>query len=497
MDDERCAYHAGRALGGSSAINYMLYTRGNRQDFDEWEKAGNEGWGYEGVLPFFKEVEKANIGDYFDPEYRGKSGEMPSIFTPHRSGLTDAFVAASKDVGFTLRDYNGEAQLGASYMQTNLEKGRRVSSASAFIHPIYKKRKNLHIVTSAMASKVIIDEDTKTAVGVTFERDGHTFSVYAKKEVILSAGALRSPQLLMLSGIGPEDQLKALDIDVIKDLPVGKRFYDHMAFVGLIFTTNTTNQALNLKRIGLLEALQFIEGTGPLTSPVNIEAVAYGKMEDSPLHPDQPDYELLFFPGSLASDISASLAPAFNIKKSFYDEFFRPLESTAQDQFSIFVHQMRPQSVGYLKLRDKNINSHPLFYHNFLTESYDVEAQLAGVRAGIKIAESERMKGLGAKIYSKPVPGCQHEEFNSDDYWRCAIRVASFGVHHQTGTCRMGPEDSEEAVVDDKLRVHGINRLRVVDNSIIPSMVCAHTHVPALMIGAKGADIIKKYWNSN
>lgn len=172
IENDRCAYHAGRALGGSSTTNYMIFTRGNPKDFDEWEAAGNEGWGYEGVLPYFKKFENVKIGEAFDPEFRGSNGEMDVVYPPYRSALTDFFVLAAKEVGHELTDYNGKRQLGASYMQANIQKGRRHSAASAFIHPIYKKRKNLHIITSAMVSKVIIDEETKTAVGVHFSRDG-------------------------------------------------------------------------------------------------------------------------------------------------------------------------------------------------------------------------------------------------------------------------------------------------------------------------------------
>lgn len=494
-ENDRCPYHDGRALGGSSTTNYMLFTRGNRRDFDEWEAAGNEGWGYEGVLPYFKKLESANIGEGFDPEYRGSTGEMVVNYAPYQSALTNFFVEAAKEVGHEMVDYNGKTHLGVSYTQANVEKGRRLSAASAFLHPIYKKRKNLHIITSALVSKVIIDEETKTAIGVQFTRDGQSYSVYAKKEVVLSAGALHSPQLLMLSGIGPEDQLKPLGIDVIKDLPVGKRFYDHNAFTGLAYTVNTTNLPLHIKRIGALEILEFIEGKGQLTSPANVEALVYGKMNDSPLHPEQPDYELILFPGSFSSDLGITFATAYNVKKSYYDSFVKPLESTKIDHFTILVHQMRPQSFGYLRLRDKNIESAPLFYHNFYTNPADLEPQLAGVREGQRIAQSKIMQGIGAKLYTNPVPGCKHYTFDSDDYWRCAIRVASIGTHHQTGTCRMGPEDSEDAVVDSKLRVHGIKRLRVADNSIIPSMVCAHTHAAALMIGEKFSDIVKADWN--
>lgn len=496
-EEERCPYHAGRALGGSSTTNYMLFTRGNQWDFNEWEDAGNEGWGYEGVLPYFKSIETATSGEDFDAEFRGSSGEMVVGYPPYRSALTDFFVIAAKEAGHELTDYNGEKQLGLSYIQSNLKNGRRVSSASAFIHPIYKKRKNLHIITSAMVSKVLIDADTKTAVGVSFNYDGQSRDVYAKKEVILSAGALRSPQLLMLSGIGPSDHLKQLGITVIKDLPVGNRYYDHTVFPGLVYTTNTTNLALHIKQLGVLDVLEFIEGKGKFTSPVNIEAVVYGKMENSSLHPEQPDYELLMLPGTLAGDLGTVLASVYKITPYFYERFLQPLEPQRQDKFTVLVHQMRPKSAGYIRLRDNNIESHPLFYPNFFTHPDDVEAQLAGVRDGMRIASGPIFKALGAQIYSNLMPGCEHLEFGSDDYWRCAIPVASVGTHHQTGTCRMGPEDDEDSVVDDKLRVHGIKRLRVADNSIIPSMVCAHTHAVALMIGEKFSDIIKQTWRED
>lgn len=473
----------------------MLFTRGNKHDFEEWEEAGNEGWGYEGVLPYFMKSETANV-DGVDPKYRGKTGPMVVGYPPYRSALTDMYITAAQQSGYKVTDYNGETQLGVSYFQANVPNGRRLSAAAAYITPIYKKRKNLHILTSAMVSKVLIDEDTKTAIGVEFKRDGQSYTVYARKEVILSAGALRSPHLLMLSGIGPEDELKSVGIKVLKDLPVGKRFYDHSAFPSLIFFTNSTNLALHLKRVGVLEVLEFIEGKGLLTTPVNIEGVAYGKRKDSRLHPDQPDFELIMVPGSLSGDLGIGLAPAFNLKREFYDSYLRPLETQRLDKFTILVHQMRPQSSGYIKLRDKNIESHPLFYHNFLTHPDDVESQLAGVREGIRIANAPIFKSLGATIYTKQVLGCEHFAFDTDDYWRCAIRATSLGTHHQTGTCRMGPEDSDEAVVDNKLRVHGINRLRVADNSIIPSMVCAHTHAVAMMIGEKFSDIIKEEWTN-
>lgn len=495
--NDQCAYHAGKALGGSSAINYMLYIRGNKHDYDEWKDLGNEGWGYEDMLPHFKEIENVKIQGV-NPEYRGTSGEMSVNYAPYRSALTDFFVAAAAGAGHNLVDYNGDSQLGVSYMQVNLDNGRRQSAASAFIHPIYNKRKNLHVITSALVSKVIIDEDTKTAVGVQFNHKGQSFSMYAKKEVILSAGALKSPQLLMLSGIGPSDELEAVGIKQIKDLPVGKRMYDHNVFIGLIYTTNTTNLALHLKRIGALEALEFIEGKGPLTTAVNVEAVLYGKRpHNSPLHSEQPDYELLFFPGSFASDVHTGISQAFAIRPDFYNEFFKPLESTRLDHFSLMVHQMRPQTYGHIRLRDADINTHPLFYYDFFSNPDDIEAQLAGVKEGMRIVESGLMKTLGVEMYKKPVPGCEHLEFATDDYWRCAIPNASVGTYHYTGTCRMGPEDEGESVVDDKLRVHGIRRLRVIDNSIIPSMVCAHTQVSAMVIGAKGAKIIKDAWEDS
>lgn len=492
-ENERCTYHAGRALGGSSTINYMIFTRGSHRDYDEWEAAGNKGWGYEGVLPYFKKMETANI-EGADPKFRGLNGPMVVGYPPYRSALTDFFVAAAKEQGYQAIDVNAESQLGVSYLQSNVPNGRRMSSASAYIHPIYRKRKNLHILTSAMVSKVIIDKDTKTALGVKFKRDGQKFTVYAKKEVILSAGALRSPHLLMLSGIGPKAHLESLDIKVIKDLPVGERYSDHTLFPALVFLTNTTNLSFNLKSIGALEVLEFIEGRGKLTSPVSMEGIMFGKMKDSPLLPEQPDYELLMIPGSLSADMGTAIAPAFRLKQDVYDQFLKPLELQSVDKFTLLVQQMRPQSVGHIKLRNKNIDTPPMFYHNYYSHPYDVEAQLAGVREGIRLASAKIFQAIGTTLYPTKVKGCQHLKFNSDDYWRCAIQATSVSVYHPTGSCRMGPEDSKETVVDSRLRVHGMKRLRVADNSVMPNIICGHTQSVAMMIGEKFSDIIKEDW---
>lgn len=494
MQGQQCVNTHGKALGGSSTINYMIFTRGNRHDFDEWADQGNKGWSYEEVLPYFKKFETANVGDHFDPRYRGAVGELNVDYPRYRSGLTDLFMLATKEAGYNLVDYNGATQMGVSIMQTTTKNGRRHSAAEAFIRPIYRTRKNLHILTSALVTKILIDAETKTAMGVTFQRGKDIYTVYAKKEVILSAGVFHSPQLLMLSGVGPEDHLKAHNIEVIKDLPVGKRMYDHMIMTTLTFIVNTTGQSINFKKIGPLEVAQFIQGRGVLTSPLGFEAVAYGKREDSRLASDQPDYELLFFPGSIGSDLGIGLAKEYNLRRDIYRKVYGPLESAELDMFSILTQQMRPKSYGRLLLRDSNIHSAPILDYPYFQDPDDVEVLLAGVKESLRISKTNVMQSIGATLHPIPIPDCAHLKFASDDYWRCSIRMLGVSVHHQVGTNRMGPEDDGQSVVDPELRVHGINRLRVADTSVLPTAVCAHTNAVSFMVGEKLADMIKDDW---
>ncbi|EDW75335.1 uncharacterized protein Dwil_GK19746 [Drosophila willistoni] len=258
MHGRRCALPRGKVLGGTSSINFMIYNRGNRRDFDTWSQRGNYGWSYKEVLPYFLRSESAQLHGLEHSPYHNHSGPLSVEDVRHRTQLAHAYIRAAQEAGHARTDYNGESQLGVSYVQANTLKGRRHSAFRAYIEPIRAYRKNLHILTLARVTRILIDEATKSAYGIELTHGGRRFQVKARKEVILSAGAFNSPQLLMLSGIGPEDNLKAIGIPIVKVLPVGRRMYDHMCHFGPTFVTNTTGQSLFTSNLleGIKEAIR-------------------------------------------------------------------------------------------------------------------------------------------------------------------------------------------------------------------------------------------------
>lgn len=388
--------------------------------------------------------------------------------------------------------------LGFGYLQMTTNMGRRVSAAKAFLH-FNKNRPNLHILTDTRVTRVLIDNNTKSANGVEYVRKRVRQTVIARREVILSAGPMASPQLLMLSGVGPQEHLTNLGIPVIKNLPVGRTLYDHISFPGIIFTLNVTGVALLETRArtltNVLEWFQF--GDGPGAAAGGAEGIGYIKTPSSDEPQKVPDIELLSIGGSLVSDGgpdgSKAVRRGMMISEAVFDAAYGSIDNT--DTWSAFLMLLHPKSVGYLELRDPNPFSYPRLYGNYLTDPRDVRTFIEGIRYVQALAETEPFKRLGARIHRARYPTCRQLKFDSDAYWECAVRTLTATLHHQIATCRMGPEGDPRAVVDPELRVNGIQRLRVVDSSIIPRTTCAHTHAPAVMIGEKAADMIKATWS--
>lgn len=266
MDGQRCSFPRGKCLGGSSTINYMIYNRGNRRDFDQWAKDGNVGWSYKDVLPYFLKSEQVHLKTHSDSPYHNRNGALSVEDVPYRTQIAKAYVKSARQAGHPLTDYNGESQVGVSFLQSNTKRGIRHSAASAFINPV-RHRPNLHVLTQSRVVKLLIDPKTKAAYGVQFDRNRVRQEAYVKREVILSAGAFSSPQLLMLSGIGPKDHLEEIQIPVIKDLPVGQIMYDHANHFGPTFIMNTTRQSLNVKTLSIDDMTSYLKGTGRMTIP--------------------------------------------------------------------------------------------------------------------------------------------------------------------------------------------------------------------------------------
>ncbi|XP_075974818.1 glucose dehydrogenase [FAD, quinone]-like [Anticarsia gemmatalis] len=494
-EGQRCFWPRGKALGGTSVINYMLYTRGRPQDWDRIAADGNYGWNYDEVLKYYIKSEKSELKDYRNAPYRGRDGELTVSNVPFKTGVVEAFLKAERNFGIPTVDYNSPYELGFGYTQAMIHKGHRVSAAKAFLHN-HKRRRNLHILTDATATKVLIEPHSKRAYAVEYIKDGIKRTVRCRREIILSAGPIASPQLLMLSGIGPEEHLKSLGIPVLVNLQVGRILYDHIAFPGVIFRLNTTNATLLEPKVATLQnVLQWLHyGDGLLTTTGAVEALGYLKTSVSQDPENVPDIELLSMGGSLVLDSGGALRQSWRLDEKNFHQAYRPLYGL--DTWSAVIMLTQPKSRGYLELKDTNPFSHPKMYGNYLTDPQDVAAFMDAIKHVIQIGNSEAFKKYDPKLFLPDYETCRSFVPNSDPYWECALRTMLITLHHQIATCRMGPISDPYAVVDPELRVYGVVGLRVIDSSVIPRPTNAHTAAPAIMIGEKGADLIKKTWSN-
>ncbi|XP_055845319.1 glucose dehydrogenase [FAD, quinone] [Episyrphus balteatus] len=494
MRNNECFLPRGKVLGGSSSINYMIYNRGNKRDYDRWAKAGNVGWSYNEVLPYFLRSERANLQGLENSPYHNRSGLLSVEDVDFRSAMVHAFVKGTQEAGHKYTDYNGETQLGVSYVQATTLNGKRHSAAKSYIDPIRYRRKNLHVITLARVTKILIDPKTKSAYGVDFVHRGKKYTIRARKEVIISSGSFNSPQLLMLSGIGPKDNLKAIGIPQIQNLPVGQRLYDHMCHFGPTFTTNATGATLFANRISVNDVAEWISGNSRtrISTIGGVESLAFIKTPNSREPADFPDIEIIMVSGSLASDGGTGLKEGANFRDDLYNKVYKPLEN--REHFSFLIMHFHPKSVGRVWLEDRNPFNWPKIDPKYFKEEEDIEFLLEGIKEAIRISKTPAMQKIGTELYTKNVVGCEDLEFGTDDYWRCSIRVMSYTLHHQVATCKMGPASDPTTVVNPQLKVHGIRRLRVVDTSIIPFPPTAHTNAASFMIGEKAADMIREEW---
>ncbi|XP_063988376.1 glucose dehydrogenase [FAD, quinone]-like [Diachasmimorpha longicaudata] len=490
MENQACPWPRGKSLGGSSTINYMIHTRGNRLDYDYWAALGNPGWSYEEVLPYFKKSEKIHISDYYNVSYHGTDGNLHVEYAPYHTPLSTSFLESGRQMGYSVLDYNGPEQLGYSYLQLNMDRGARCSASKAYLT---LNRPNLDIVTGALVTKVLIDSK-KCAYGVKVVINNISYNIVARKEVILSAGTINTPKLLMLSGIGPKEHLQELGINVIEDAKVGYNLYEHIGFLGLTFLVN---QSVSLLEKNVLTKDQMwsyiLDRSGPLTVPGGAEALAFRQTRYAT--DARPDIELLFIGGSLHSDNDVAIRKGLGITDDLYNAVYKPIENI--DGWSIWPIVQAPRSHGRIKLRSTDPFDAPILEANLLDDPYDIEIILEGIKMAIEISQSESFQRYGSRLHDIPIPGCCKYPFASDDYWRCAIRHLPALMDHEIGTAKMGPAYDPSAVVDPELRVYGIQKLRVVDASIMPTIPVGHINAGIYMIGEKAADMIKQTWTKD
>jgi len=449
----------GRVLGGTSSINGLVYIRGQREDFDHWRQLGNTGWSYEDVLPVFKAVENQQRGA---DDYHGTDGEL-QVTTSMTSELADAYLKACTEVGIPANnDFNGAQQEGAGYFQLTTThqgaKGRRCSSAVAFLRPA-EKRANLQVVTDALTHKVLFA--AKRACGVLYSQGGQQKTARAAREIVLCGGAINSPQLLQLSGVGPAALLQEHGIDVVHELSgVGENLQDHLQIRSVYRCTRpvTLNDLQNnpLKKIsaGINYAL-FRQG------PLTIGAGQAGVFAKTRPELASPDVQFHFIP--------------FSAEKA--GEKLHPFPA-----FTASVCQLRPESRGTVHIQSADPHQHPAIQPNYLATETDRQTMLDGLKLARRIVAAPSITPYIADEY---LPG---PEVQSDAELMDYIRDKSNTIFHPSGTCKMGPD--AQAVVDEKLRVHGIEGLRVADASIMPTVVSGNTNAPCIMIGAKCAQMM-------
>ena len=455
MKGRRMYWPRGRLIGGSSSVNAMVYMRGQPADYDHWRQLGNAGWSYDDVLPYFKKAER---NERLHDSFHGADGPLNVAERPYTNPLSHAFVEAAQQAGLPFNpDFNGALQLGCGLFQVTQKNGRRWSAASAYLHPA-AARENLTIVTKAQATRVLIKNGR--AVGVEYARGRRRHTARASQEVVLAAGAINSPQLLLLSGIGPAEELRARGVSVVHDLPgVGKNLQDHLN-VNIVQRAKR-GSALDGKNRGLAPigvALEYLfYGTGPGTSNV-AEAGAFAV---SALGAATPDIQYHFIPAQVVNHAR-----------------------TPMDGDGVTVHAccLRPQSRGEIRLASTDPLQPAVMDPNYLAADYDLKVLIAGLRQGRDILAAQAFKPwLGEERLPGPAVQSNAE---LEDF----IRATAETEYHPVGTCKMGSDPM--AVVDEKLRVRGIERLRVIDASIMPAIVSGNTNAPVIMIAEKGAEMM-------
>ncbi|XP_069699000.1 glucose dehydrogenase [FAD, quinone]-like [Periplaneta americana] len=492
MKNQRCNWPRGKVIGGSSVLNYMLYVRGNKKDYDIWESLGNPGWGSEEALYYFKKSEDNRNPYLARTPYHSTGGYLTVQEAPWHTPLAAAFVQAGVEMGYDNRDINGEYQTGFMIAQGTTRRGSRCSTGKAFLRPA-RLRKNLHVAMESHVTRILIDPATKRAFGVEFRRDSKMHVIRARKEVIVSGGAVNSPQLLMLSGIGPREHLQELRIPVIQDLKVGHNLQDHIGLGGFTFMINQPVSLVQSRYENVPSVLKYaMFGDGPLTVLGGVEGLAFVGTKYVNASEDFPDIEFHFISGSTNSDGGRQIRKAHGITEAFYKKVFNPINN--MDTWSVIPVLLRPKSRGVIKLRSKNPFDYPLIYPNYFLDPQDMNVLVEGVKIAIAMSRTRSFQRFGSKLHEVPFPGCSHIRMWTDDYWECMIRTYSVTIYHPVGTCKMGPYWDADAVVDPELKVYGVQGLRVVDASIMPTLVSGNTNAPVIMVAEKGSDLIKEYW---
>ncbi|XP_018011152.1 glucose dehydrogenase [FAD, quinone] isoform X2 [Hyalella azteca] len=492
FQDNSSFLNIGRTMGGGTTINAMIYCRCHKLDFDSWANQGNPGWDFESVLPYFKKSERyTGIVNPNTEKYHGRDGPISVGPVSFNSTATEAFLKAGRELGYDVVEEVAPTRSGFVLQLNTIGAGVRQSTAERFLRPNVRKS-NLFVLTRAPVTKILFDKN-KRAIGVEFFSNKKHRQVRARKEVILAAGAVFSPQILMLSGVGPARHLQEMGIKVLHKLEgVGRNYQDHAAIYNLPFavTDGVTNSIFDfLSPKNLVDYIK--QKSGPWARPFGVESPSYVKLGDGPL--DWPDVSVPLMNTARSNlGLIVAVSDGDDLSLETFDRLLGPLKG--RDTIAFVPMLLRPKSRGRVTLKSTSPFVQPNVDPGFLSHPDDEELLIRAIRFSFSIANTNAMKAIGAKWLSKPLRGCEQHPDTSKSYWRCFTRQLVSSFYHPSSTCKMAPSSDPMAVVSPELKVHGLKSLRVVDASIMPQIVSGNTAAPTFMIAEKAADLIKRDW---
>lgn len=481
----------GKMFGGCSSINGMIYMRGNIQDYQHWYDNGNEEWNVDDVERCFKKAENLQDSNKLNnPTIQGFYGQDgPIVLNKFNSSVlqvTEGFLDAWDEVGFKkVPDLNVAKAMGSGHATVTAANGIRQSTNKAYLMPA-ANRKNLKILKNAFVTKILIN-DAKIAYGVELEWQGKLLNLYASSEIILSAGPINSPQLLMLSGVGPAEHLHSNNINcIVNSSQVGKNLQDHLMVPITIYADVPETAAITEANLDIMNYLANREGSLAHCDMISDIVAFYSTIENATFPNSQNHVSI--FPKKSA------------IVKKVFNGFFSYNETVADDlaeknkNKSLFLFAyilLHPYSMGNILLKSNNPKDHPLIYPNYFQDSRDVDIAIKGIKMATEIVNTTFIKSINGFLDRMNVPECNSLELNSEDYWKCICRNLVTTIYHPIRTCQMG-NNITTSVVDSRLRVHGVNHLRVIDSSVMPSDTSGNTNGPTIMIGERGAELVKE-----
>lgn len=480
-----------KMLGGSSNINAMIYFRGNSLDYKTWYDAGNKDWSPSVVKECFKKAENLQdqslVKNPFLRKFYGSKGPLViNTFNSTYRDVTQKILQSWDEIGFkTVDDLNSHNVMGSGIYRATAFNGRRGSTDHIYLSPA-RSRDNLHVITNAFVTKVLINETTLEASGVEVERDGKRFNVFASTEVILSAGAINTPQILMLSGIGPKEHLESKNIRCLVDLPaVGKYLQDHLIIPVTIYGNGPDERSEAEESFGTIQYIY--NQTGPLAQSSISDVTAFYSRQRWANVPEFQNHLQIY--GKNSSKLQTYLETVTRYKKIVVDSVVA--QNRNNSLYLFLFNLLHPKSMGTITLNTSDPRDYPLIYANYFNDTRDLKATVDGIKMLTRIVKTRYFKSINGFLGRMSWPECDNFKLDSDDYWRCICINMVVTIYHPIGTAKMGV-DSNTAVVNSELKVYFVKKLRVIDASVMMSQISGNINGPVIMIAERGANLIKR-----